>query len=94
MTWDAEADARLDAELREAGFEPCPFEPGCITWIKPDDALGLETHREEWHRPRHRADAVACPVCGAEPGQPCLGAEDTHWAHLGRDDVWLEAGCP
>lgn len=49
VTDRSDFEARLDAQLRAQGFEPCPFEEGCITWIKPDDQVGHETHRREWH---------------------------------------------
>lgn len=46
---DRTEESRFDDQLRSDGWEPCPFEVGCITWIKPDDTVGLETHRREWH---------------------------------------------
>ncbi len=39
----------IDSILLEAGYEPCPVDSKCITWIKPDDTVGLSKHKLEWH---------------------------------------------
>lgn len=66
-------DAELDEKLRTNGWEPCPFEESCITWIKPDDKVGLETHQRDWHpeqieHPATPEHTASCGKCQDESG--------------------------